>query len=56
MLNSWLKWDQPQPNILLVRYEEILEDPATELMKMVDFIGIAVSREKILNAVEIFKI
>lgn len=51
-IESWMNWDQPEPNILLVRYEDLLSKPETELRKMVEFIGIEVSGEAITQAVE----
>ena len=52
-VESWLKWDQPQPNMLLVRYEDLLSNPEAELRKMVDFIGIDISNDVITHAVEV---
>lgn len=52
-VDSWLKSDQDQPHILLVRYEDLLSKPETELRKIVDFIGIERSDEGISTAVEV---
>lgn len=52
-VESWLIWDQPQPNLLLVRYEDLLSKPETELRKMVEFIGVERTDDVISHAVEV---
>jgi len=52
-VESWLKWDQPQPNMLLVRYEDLLSKPEAELRKIVKFIGVDKTDDVISHAVEV---
>jgi len=52
-VESWLTWDHAQPNLLLVRYEDLLSKPEVELRKIANFIGIQRSDEVISNAVEV---
>jgi len=51
-VESWLRGGQAQPNMQVVRYEDLLSDPESELKKMVEFIGIEVSEDVIKKAVE----
>jgi hypothetical protein len=52
-VSSWL--DSPiagTENLLLVRYEDLRQDPVTWFARMVEFLGVDVGREKIELAVE----
>ena len=48
---SWLVTRQNRPGFLLLRYEDILEDAARELNKVVAFLQIPPDAERIANAV-----
>ncbi len=47
-IDSWIK----RPDICLVRYEDCLEQPENELVRMVRFLDYPVAMEKIKNVVE----
>ncbi len=47
---SWL-YTQPGPQLLWLRYEDMLDQPAAVLTKIAEFMGIAVTPEKIASAV-----
>ncbi len=51
-VESWINADLPEEDLLIVRYEDLLEDPRSELRKMVDFVGLRASDEKINRAIE----
>jgi len=51
-IQSWYESGLQRSNILFIRYEELLMDPENELSRMLDFVGIEVSREIINKAVE----
>ncbi len=50
-VESWLNHEGQLSGILLVYYESLLSDPAAELKRMVDFIGIQITEEEINQAV-----
>jgi hypothetical protein len=41
-----------QPGFLLVRYEDLLQDPSRELFRLAGFLGIAARREALSQAIE----
>jgi hypothetical protein len=41
-----------QPGFLLVRYEDLLQDPSRELSRLAGFLGIAARREALSQAIE----
>jgi len=49
---SWLATRAQTPRFLILRYEDMIENTARELRKAADFIGIAVSAERVAAAVE----
>jgi hypothetical protein len=51
-IQSWHEASLDQSNILFIRYEDLLEDAEIELSRMMDFVGIEVSREIINKAIE----
>jgi hypothetical protein len=51
-LRSWLDDPRPQHNLLMVRYEDLLENAETVLLRMMDFVGITVSPDTIRDAIE----
>ncbi len=50
---SWLATSEQDPRFLLLRYEDMVEDTARELTKIVTFLGISASSEQIAQAVEL---
>lgn len=51
-INSWL--DSPlagTPNILLLRYEDLRENPLKGFTRMTEFLGVELSKERILRAI-----
>jgi hypothetical protein len=50
---SWLRLRQGKPGYVLVRYEDLLSDTATELRRLVDRLKIDVTPEKIERAVKL---
>jgi hypothetical protein len=50
-VESWLA-HRDHPSVLVVRYEDLLADTATELARVLDHFGVASSRERIDRAVE----
>jgi hypothetical protein len=51
-IKSWLRWDKPRENLLIVRYEDLLSTPFSELKRIAEFIGINVSDEVIAESIE----
>lgn len=51
-VRSWLGSSGDRPNLLLVRYEDLLERPLEELKRMVDFIGLDVTGEQLAQAIQ----
>jgi hypothetical protein len=51
-VGSWLGARRSDPRFLLVRYEDLLEDPAEQLRRMAYFLGIGASPERIALALE----
>jgi len=51
-IDSWLTSGMGGENLLLVRYEDLLEEPEAELKRMVAFIGLESSDQAIHQAVE----
>ena len=51
-VGSWLGTRMNQPGFLLLRYEDLLQDPAHELNRLAGFLGLAVSTETVLQAIE----
>ena len=51
-VGSWLATRMNQPGFLLVRYEDLLQDPPRELGRVASFLGIAVSTETLSQAIE----
>ncbi|MGA7402964.1 MAG: sulfotransferase domain-containing protein [Candidatus Sulfotelmatobacter sp.] len=49
---TWLAASEGDPRFLLLRYEDMIADTASELAKIADFIGISASPERIAQAVE----
>ena len=49
---SWLGARQNDPNFLLLRYEDMLRQTATELAKIAAFLGIAPSPDRLAAAIE----
>jgi len=50
---SWLRLRSSAPNYSLIRYEDLLADPAGELNKVVPMLGVEAAQERILRAVEL---
>ena len=50
-VGSWLGTRMNQPGFLLVRYEDLLQDPRRELCRLAGFLGIAASTEKLEQAI-----
>ncbi len=50
-VESWLSQKERLSGVLIVSYENLLSNPNTELKRMVDFIGIQVTEEDIIQAV-----
>lgn len=51
-VTSWLAVRQNSPGFLLLRYEDMLENPERELAEVASFLGIKASTERIAKAVE----
>ncbi len=51
-VQSWYEKTKHQPNILYVRYEDLLKDTETEMGRMMDFIGLEISQEIFKKAIE----
>jgi hypothetical protein len=51
-VGSWLATRNNRPGFLLLRYEDMIEDPAQELAKVASFLGLSATRERIDQAVE----
>jgi hypothetical protein len=51
-VGSWLGTRMNQPGFLLVRYEDLLQDPTRELCRLASFLGIAASTETLTQAIE----
>jgi hypothetical protein len=51
-VGSWLGTRMNQPGFLLVRYEELLQDPQRELGRVAAFLGVAASMETLSQAIE----
>lgn len=50
---SWLRLRQGKPGFVLVRYEDLLSDPAKMLTDLAPFVGIVPSAERIARAVQL---
>jgi hypothetical protein len=50
---SWLRLRGSDPNYCLIRYEDLLADPAAELRKVVPMLGVDAAQERILRAIEL---
>jgi hypothetical protein len=51
-VSSWLVTRRNSPRFLLIRYEDLTADAPRELAKIAAFIGIAASKDQIIQAVE----
>ena len=51
-VGSWLATRMNQPGFLLVRYEDLLQDPSRELSRLAGFLGITARREALSQAIE----
>ena len=51
-VGSWLGTRMNQPGFLLVRYEDLLQDPSRELCRLASFLGIAAGTEALTQAIE----
>lgn len=51
-VGSWLGTRMNHPGFLLVRYEDLLQDPTRELCRLASFLGIAANTEALLQAIE----
>jgi hypothetical protein len=51
-VGSWLGTRMNQPGFLLVRYEDLLQDPTRELCRLASFLGIAANAEALTQAIE----
>jgi hypothetical protein len=51
-VGSWLGTRMNQPGFLLVRYEDLLQDPTRELWRVAGFLGIATGTEMLSQAIE----
>ena len=51
-VGSWLGTRMDQPGFLLVRYEDLLQDPTRELWRVAGFLGIPTSTEMLSQAIE----
>ena len=49
---SWLATRGDSPNFLLLRYEDMMADPVTELRKIAAFLGLERSEEQLARAIE----
>lgn len=52
-VNSWLSTRQGSDGFLLVRYEDLQQDPARELSRVAHFLGIAATAQRLSRAVEL---
>ena len=51
-VGSWLGTRMNHPGFLLVRYEDLLQDPSRELCRLASFLGIAAGAEALTQAIE----
>jgi Sulfotransferase domain len=51
-VGSWLGTRMNRPGFLLVRYEDLLQDPTRELSRLASFLGIAANTEALTRAIE----
>jgi Sulfotransferase domain len=51
-VGSWLGTRMNHPGFLLVRYEDLLQDPTRELCRLASFLGIAANTEMVTQAIE----
>jgi hypothetical protein len=51
-VGSWLGTRMNHPDFLLVRYEDLLQDPARELSRLASFLRIAANTESLTQAIE----
>jgi hypothetical protein len=51
-VGSWLGTRMNQAGFLLVRYEDLLQDPPRELGRVADFLGIVTNKETLSQAIE----
>jgi hypothetical protein len=51
-LNMWLRESEIIDNVMFVRYEDMRQNPVTELERIMSFLGIAASTQMIEEAVE----
>jgi Sulfotransferase domain len=51
-VGSWLGTRMNHPGFLLVRYEDLLQDPTRELGRLASFLGIAANAEALTQAIE----
>ena len=51
-VGSWLGTRMNHPGFLLVRYEDLLQDPLRELCRLASFLGIAASTETLTQAIQ----
>lgn len=51
-VGSWLGTRMNQPGFLLVRYEDLLQDPLRELGRLASFLGVSGSAETLSQAIE----
>jgi hypothetical protein len=52
-VNSWLSTRQGSDGFLLVRYEDLQQDPARELSRAAHFLGIEATPQRLARAVEL---
>jgi hypothetical protein len=52
-VSSWLRGKAEEPkNFLMIRYEDLLENPLDNFSKMVDFIGLKIERSQLEKAIK----
>ena len=51
-VGSWLGTRMNHPGFLLLRYEDLLQDPTRELSRLASFLGIAANPESLTQAIE----
>jgi hypothetical protein len=51
-VSSWLVTRKDDPRFLLIRYEDLVERPHTELSKMAEFLGLNPDRDRIAQAID----
>jgi hypothetical protein len=51
-VGSWLGTRMNHPGFMLVRYEDLLQDPPRELTRLAGFLGVAASTESLAQAIE----